>query len=201
MRFINRLIQAVFVCLIFVPGASYAAYSPVAVSIVTPVQFPPSDYNISGLRLSALWGAHRDVYGLDFGGVGNITNQRFVGSSLSGLFNYTKGRTSIIGFQLAGLTNYNIEQTQVYGVQASLAANYNKAASNIYGFQIALANLATHTNVNGVQVGLYNRAKEVRGLQVGVVNVANNLYGLQIGLLNFHYTGLFYVAPIINFGY
>lgn len=187
---------------LLVPGASaLAAYSPLAVSVVTPIQFPFSDYNISGIRLSALWGTNRSMYGLDFGGVGNITNQRFVGSALSGFFNYTKGPTRIIGFQLAGLTNYNLEKTNVYGVQASLAANYNKAASNIYGVQFALANFTTHTDVYGVQVGLYNRANEVRGLQVGVVNVANNLHGLQIGLLNFHYTGMFYVAPIVNFGY
>lgn len=190
-----------FALMLMTPGIALGAYSPVAISIVTPIQFPASDYNISGLRFSALWGSHRDVYGLDVGGVGNITNQKFVGSALSGLFNYTKGRTTISGFQLAGLTNYNLQQLNVYGVQATLGANYNNAASNVFGVQLAAANFGTHTDISGIQVGIYNRAKEVRGLQVGVINVADSVYGLQIGLLNFHYTGLFYVSPIINFGY
>jgi hypothetical protein len=182
-------------------SVSFAATSPIAVSVVHPIQFPPANYNVTGLRLSLLWGSHRDFYGIDLGGVGNITTQKFHGAALSGLFNYTQNNTLITGFQVAGLTNYNLQKTSVYGLQLAMVANYNKAASSVAGVQVAAFNLSTYTDVYGVQVGLYNRAKEVVGLQLGVVNVADNLHGLQIGLLNFHHTGLFYVAPIVNFGF
>lgn len=190
-----------FFCLTFLSSPSFAAYSPMAFSLATPVQFPDSDYNVSGLRFSLLWGSHRDVYGLDLGGVGNITNQRFVGTPISGVFNYTKGETTALGVQLAGLTNFNLQKTHVYGLQLALGLNYNKAASEVIGLQLAAVNLAEFTDVYGVQIGVYNRAHSVRGLQIGLVNVADNLRGLQIGLVNFHYTGLFYVSPFVNFGF
>jgi hypothetical protein len=181
--------------------AAQAAYSPLAVSIVPPLQFPPSDFNISGVRVSVLAGVHRDVYGLDLGLIGNITRQRFVGAAVSGVFNYTQGQTTVTGVQLAGLANVNLEKTNVYGIQAALGGTYNKADSNVHGVQLGLVNLGEHTDIFGVQTGIYNRAQSVYGLQLGIVNVANNLHGLQIGLLNFNYTGLFYVAPILNFGF
>lgn len=177
-----------------------AAYSPVSIGILPPIQFPPSDYDITGFRLSLLWGNQRDIYGLDLGVLGNITQQDFVGIGVSGLVNYTKGNTTITGLQLAGLTNVNLQKTNVYGIQASLV-NYNQAESSVNGVQLGAFNLSTHTTLRGFQFGIYNRAKSVYGLQLGVVNVADNLHGIQIGLLNFHHTGLFFVAPVLNIGF
>lgn len=191
----------VFFLSFLMTSPALAALSPVSINIVNPVQFPPSDYDVTGLRLSVLWGSHRDVAGLDLGLVGNITTQKFNGAAFSGLFNYTQNNVNAYGFQIAGLTNFNLQKTNVYGVQLAAGANYNKAESSVVGFQLAALNLTSHTNVYGVQAGIYNRAKKVVGLQVGLVNAADNLHGLQIGLLNFHYTGLFYVSPILNFGF
>lgn len=197
---LSRYILAFLFSVLFSTHA-LAALSPLSVNIVNPVQFPPSDYDVTGLRLSVLWGSHRDVSGLDLGVVGNVTTQKFNGAAFSGLFNYTQNNVNAYGFQIAGLTNYNLQKTNVYGVQLAAGANYNKAESSIVGFQMAALNLTAHTNVYGVQAGIYNRAKKVVGLQIGLVNAADNLHGLQIGLLNFHYTGLFYVSPILNFGF
>jgi hypothetical protein len=190
-------------CLIMLfPMNSNAALSPVSVSVVPPVQFPSDSFSITGARLSLLWGRHRDLYGLDFGVLGNVTTQTFTGLSVSGLFNVTRGTTRVIGLQAAGAANVNTNKTDVYGFQLALGTNYNSASSTVNGIQFAgLANVSPHTVVRGFQIGLYNRALTVYGFQIGLVNVANALRGVQIGLANFHYTGLFYVSPIINVGF
>lgn len=179
-----------------------AATSPLGVSVVPPVQFPADDFSITGARFSLLWGRHRHFYGLDIGGIGNITDQEFVGLSLAGVFNATHGTTSIIGLQAAGAANINTNKTSVYGIQFALGVNSNSASSKVVGVQAALlANLSQHTDIYGVQMGLYNKAQTVRGLQIGLVNVATSLYGLQIGLVNFHHKGIFAVSPIVNIGF
>lgn len=181
--------------------SAVAAMSPVSIAIVPPVQFPADDYDITGLRTSVIYGKHRDVYGLDLALGGNVTTGKFVGISVSGLFNYKMGSSTVTGLELAGLANINTQKSNIVGIQAAGLFNYSSAASSVSGVQFSLANLTTHTNIYGIQLGLYNRAAEVYGLQIGIVNEAKNLHGLQIGLLNFHYTGLFYVSPLLNFGF
>jgi hypothetical protein len=182
-------------------GSAMAAVSPLAVSIFPPVQFPPDDYDVAGLRLNLLVGKHRSVYGLDFGVVGNITTQKFAGLAVAGLFNRTFGRSDIVGLQVAGLSNINTERVNLVGFQVALM-NYNSAASTISGFQIGpLANLSTYSTVYGAQIGIYNSASEVYGFQIGLFNETTDLHGLQIGVINIHKKGLFYVCPIINMGF
>ena len=179
-----------------------AAITPLAVSIVPPVQFPPEDFSITGARLSFLWGHHRDLYGVDLGLLGNITDQEFTGIALSGVFNYTKGTTTILGAQIAGVTNINNNKTSVYGLQMALGLNSNIATSTVVGLQAALlGNLSPFTDIYGVQLGLYNKAQSVYGLQLGLVNVTSNLHGVQIGLVNFNSKGPFTVSPILNVGF
>lgn len=181
---------------------AHAALSPVSVSIVPPIQFPPADFSVTGFRLSLLWGHHRDMYGLDLGLIGNMTDQDFTGIGLSGIFNITHGTTTAIGAQLAGLMNLNTNKTHVYGLQGAIGLNENDAESSVVGLQLAaLANLADHTTIWGAQVALYNKAYAVYGFQIGLVNVVENLHGLQIGLVNFNHTGLFSVSPILNVGF
>lgn len=187
---------------ILIPPQAQAFFTPISVAILPPVQFPPSDFSITGARASILWGRHRDVYGFDFGLVGNITDQDFVGVGVSGLFNVTRGPTTILGLQLAGVTNVNVEKTNVYGVQIAGAVNVNQAAGSVSGVQAALiANWSPHTNIYGAQIGLINKAQAVYGFQIGLVNFAESLHGVQIGLANFNHKGLFSVSPILNIGF
>lgn len=178
-----------------------AAITPLSLGIAPPVQFPADDFTITGARVSLLWGHHRDVYGIDLGGIGNITDQDFAGIGLAGGFNATYGTTTILGLQAAGVLNFNKQKTRVYGVQIALGANYNEAESSVAGLQIAAANIASHTSVYGAQVGLYNHALKVYGFQIGVVNIADSLHGIQIGLINFHRKGTIGVSPILNIGF
>lgn len=180
---------------------SFAAISPLSLNLVPPLQFPPDDFSVTGARISALWGQHRDLYGIDLGLIGNITEQTFTGVGVSGIFNYTKGETTGVGLQLAGLTNINIGKAGLYGLQAAIGLNLNAGEGRLVGVGLAVANHMPFTDVYGLQLGIYNKAREVYGLQIGLVNVATNLHGVQIGLLNFNEKGLFAVAPFLNIGF
>lgn len=180
---------------------AYSFNSPVAFGIAPPVQFPQSEFSVTGLRVSGLWGRHRDMYGIDLGLGGNVTDQRFVGIAVSGLFNITHGNTTALITQAAGLTNVNTTKINVYGVQIAALLNNNVGESYVNGLMIAAVNKADHTVIRGAQIGLYNKAQSVYGLQVGIVNDCENLHGLQIGLANFHHKGLFVVSPILNVGW
>lgn len=158
-------------------------YTPISLGLVPPAQFPPPRFTVNGLRLTGIYGINRRVRGIDLGLLGNSTDEEFAGLAVSGLMNLNHGTTKIIGLQLAGL------------------ANVNKGAGKVYGFQIALVNLSKFTDVNGAQLGLYNRARNVRGIQIGIINHAQSLVGLQIGLANFNEGGPFGVSPIINAGW
>ena len=186
----------------FIFSFSWAGVSPLAVSLVPPLEFPPADFTVTGARLSVLWGHQRNFYGVDLGLGGNITDLEYKGLAISGLFNNTRGTTTILGLQLAGIANINESKTHVYGLQVALGANYNESESTVSGLQIALlTNLSAFTDIYGAQIGLYNRAKDVYGLQIGLVNVAESLHGIQIGLLNFNHKGTFVVSPILNAGF
>src|SRR5689334_2075651 len=102
--------------LLFVSNAK-AAVSPVGFSLLAPAQLPPTDFAVAGIRLSAIWGRHHDVYGIDLGGVGNVTDHTFTGIAVSGVFNRNYGPTRILGLQAAGLVNMTSEHTRVLGVQ------------------------------------------------------------------------------------
>jgi len=197
----KNLFVSLVLLLGFLSSGAHAAKSPLAVAVFPPVQFPPDDFSVTGLRVSLLYGRHRGVYGIDIGAIGSHTKQDFVGIGVSGGFNWTQGMTKIIGLQLAGLANINSQKTDVYGLQVAAITNYNSASSTVTGVQMSLANLSTHTNVYGLQVGLYNKAQNVYGFQVGIVNIAESVHGLQIGLINFHHKGTFVVSPILNFGF
>lgn len=190
-----------FVIGLFGPARAEAAISPLAVDIIAPVQFPPSDFSVTGLRLSAIYGDHRAMYGFDFGGIGNITELDFAGLAVSGIFNYTKGNTTVVGIQAAGIINMNLQKTTVIGVQVA-AVNSNEAESTVGGFEIGpIANIGPHTTIDGFQIGLYNKAYEINGFQIGLINSTTMLHGLQIGLINFNDKGLFAVCPFLNFGF
>ncbi len=177
-----------------------AALSPLSISIVPPIQFPPQDFAIVGARVSLLWGSHRSVDGFDIGGLGNITKQHMNGVQVAAGINYNAGTTTAIGLQAAGIANININKANVIGAQVALY-NSNRAESSIAGIELGAVNNSPFTKVIGVQAGIYNKAHTVYGFQIGLINVAESLHGFQIGLVNFNKSGVFEVAPILNFGF
>jgi hypothetical protein len=199
MKSILRILLAA--TLFLPPFDAQAAMSPLGLAIIPPVQLPPERFSVTGIRLSALWGEHRDVTGIDLGVLGNITEQSSGGIAVSGLFNWNKGVTNAVGLQAAGLANINVNKATIVGLQIAAGLNSNQAESTLVGFQVALANSSPFTRVYGLQAGAYNSARDVYGFQIGLVNVAQALHGIQVGLLNFNHTGLFSVAPLLNVGF
>lgn len=192
--------RILFLIVAFMMGVSaQAGVTPIAISVFSPAQFPPSDFTVTGARASLLWGDHRDLYGFDIGGIGNITEHGFGGIAVSGIFNITRGQTT--GIQVAGLFNANTAKANLVGLQLAGILNRNTAASSLLGVQLAVANLSEFTNITGFQAGIFNRALNVNGFQIGVINMTSNLHGMQIGLLNFYEKGLFVVSPILNIGF
>jgi hypothetical protein len=176
-----------FAALLLLGSQAFAAPTDVThlgLGIVPPAQFPPSKFSVKGLRLSVLWGRNENVTGIDLGLIGNTTKDSFTGSAVSGIFNLNEGNTTIMGVQLAGITNMNLYRTRIFGIQAALAAN-----------------IGDTTDIFGVQIGIYNRARTVYGVQIGLINFAKDLHGVQIGLANFNEEGPFTVAPLINVGF
>lgn len=131
------------------PADAVGNTTPIAIDLFPPVQFPSSEFEVKGLRLSIV-GKNRGVSGVDIGLLGNMTDQSFSGIAIAGLFNYNKTSAEIIGLQLAGL------------------ANLNGIASSLYGVQIGLYNKIN--KVYGLQIGLINVAKELHGVQIGLIN-------------------------------
>ncbi len=182
------------------PQNAFAGVTPAALGLMPPIQFPPEDFTIVGLRLSMLYGQHQEVYGLDVGLLGNVTTQSFVGLAVAGGFNATKNTARVLGVQLAGGANVNRGKLTVIGLQAALA-NINSGEASIVGVQFGAVNLSGHTKVYGLQAGVYNVAQEVYGFQIGLINQTESLHGLQIGLLNFYHKGTVGVSPILNMGF
>jgi hypothetical protein len=187
---------------VFFSVSAQAGVSPLGLGLIHKIEFPPEDFTVAGVRVSALWGIHRQMYGFDFGGIGNITEQDFGGLAISGGFNSNLGATHILLLQLAGVANYSTAKFNVLGLQVAGGVNSVQGEANVVGIQVAgLANLTPHETVGPLQVGLYNQTHAVYGFQIGLINVVDELHGFQIGLLNFNHTGVFAIAPILNVGF
>jgi hypothetical protein len=202
MMTIKKMAGPFVLMLLALTGArAEAAMSPLGISIVPPLQFPPENFTVTGLRANVLFGNHQKVYGFDLGVVGNITSQNLTGVQLAGGFNFNKGETHAVLAQVAGGGNWNVNKASIVGIQAAVLVNSNKAESSLVGVGVAALNLTDFTKVYGIQAGLYNSARVVTGFQIGIVNKTDELRGFQIGLINFNNKGLFSVSPFLNFGF
>ena len=208
----------VVVAAIAATGVSLADSAPVMVSLVTPAQIPSRSWDVSGFRLSLLYGNCCDFAGFDIGvasrasgsfdglGVGgvNIVNGRFRGVQV-GLFNWSgwseaeSGHCSV-GVQYGGI-NY---ADSFFGLQSGYI---NVSSGLLSGVQYAYINCAD--DAVGVQcgglivLGVNVACGSVEGCQIGIVNYAHTMaYGVQIGILNIIVNnGWLPVLPVVNGGF
>lgn len=189
--------------------------APVMLSFFSPVQYPSAQDDVSGFRLSLLYGECSDFAGLDIGFVGRVTNS-FYGVAAGGV-NIVSSR--LVGLQL-GLVNCNLNGDEALdrrstGVQYGFL-NYvdslfglqdgwmNVSSGVMAGLQYGFLNFAN--DVNGVQcgsllvLGVNVAVGTVRGCQIGIANYAGLMNsGVQIGLVNVIVKGGFVpILPIIN---
>ena len=127
-------------------------------SLFPPAQIFNESYDVSGLRLSLIYGRNQNVRGLDLG-----------------LVNEAKGEAE--GLQL-GLVNL---AGSLRGVQISAINSATDAEGG--AFQLGVFNRSE--TFRGFQCGVFNMTGEMQGLQLGLINFCENTSGVQIGLLNF----------------
>ena len=160
-----------------VAGTLLADTTPVMVSLVTPVQAPWRSYDVTGLRLSLIYGECQDFTGLDIGVV-DITRQDFTGLDI-GVVDIT--RKDFTGLAVGGI---NCVCDRLYGAQVGLV-NWNGNGETAWerrsvGAQVGILNYAD--TFCGLQDGIVNiSGTSFMGLQSSLVNCAHDMYGLQCG--------------------
>ena len=180
-------LKTILACSLLIAAGSLAADStPVMGSLFTPVQAPSSDYDVTGVRLSLIYGDCQNFKGLDLGLV-NHADGEFSGLAIGGA-NIADG--SFCGAQV-GLVNWNGYHSEDWagrsiGVQLG-ALNYT---DSFCGLQDGLVNVSG-SSFSGLQAGLVNYADDMYGVQCGAyfilgVNIAGgSVYGCQLGLVNY----------------
>ncbi len=133
--------------------------SPVMLSLMTPVQGPPPEWDIKGLRINLLYGRCRNLHGLDLGLVSHTTGNQ-IGLSV-GLVNFTEGKFT--GLQVGAV---NI-------------------GDRVSALQVGLFNEAD--DMSGLQIGLINHTRLMRGVQIGLINVIENNDLSFLPLFNFFF--------------
>ena len=161
-----------------------------AAALVPSVQTPDKDADVALMRASLVCGRHKNVYGLDFGVIGNITDEEMLGCGIAFVFNWSGNSRS--AFQFAGVLNRSDRDFK--GMQTALVVN--DVERDFVGLQIALANLTD--GLSGMQFGGFNKARTGTGFQLGAVNVAEQFTGVQIGILNLNLDSPVPLAPIFN---
>jgi hypothetical protein len=154
-------------------------WTPVAIGLATPVQLPwgINRWDVFGIDLNVFYSDAPKMYGIDVGGLAELT------------------RDTAIGLLVGGLANVSFED--VYGLRATLGLNYGQ--KGIYGMEVGLVGVRDSLHGCDVQfLGTYQR--EVCGLQIsglanvatvesygmnvaGLANLAKTAYGLQLALL------------------
>lgn len=161
-----------------------------ATALVPSVQTPAANEDVALMRVSLVCGRHRNVYGLDFGVIGNITDAEMVGCGIAFVFNWSGNSRS--AFQFAGVLNRS--DRDFTGMQTALVVN--NVEQDFVGLQGALANLTD--GLSGMQFGGFNKIRTGTGFQLGAVNVAEQFTGVQIGVLNLNLDSPVPLAPIFN---
>ena len=195
----TRMVAAI--ACIFAAGSASADTTPVMVSLVTPAQVPFRSYDVTGFRLSLIYGDCRDFTGFDLGVIQRTAGE-FDGFAIGG-FNFVC--EGLYGGQV-GLANWcwDSDSSRAYrsaGAQIGLV-NYaesfaglqygavNVANRAFYGLQDGYVNF-TGGLLTGMQSGLLNCSADVYGLQSGMYLVlgvnftGGRVNGCQVGLLNF----------------
>ena len=161
-------------------GLAAALAAPARALDVTPLQiglagesaqiFAPAT-RVMGLRLNLALSENDEVLGFD-----------------AGLFSHA---TRLTGIQL---NVGNWVDAEFFGVSAGLFSTMGSVTGVQAGI---LFNTAMH-DLNGFQLGVFNRADDVEGFQIGLINRTVSLRGIQLGLINVVEGGPVTFFPIVN---
>lgn len=167
-------------------------FFPIGIYLLPNIGFPSEHWDVGPIRINLISGRNRDVYGLDLGIVGNMATEEFAGLQLAGIFNRIGHSDGAV--QFAGIFNHSCGDFT--GLQVAIA---NIVDGEMDGLQIGLCNRASV--LDGMQLGFVNIIDSGDGVQIGVINSARELDGLQIGVINVIRDSTMPFLPIINFAF
>ena len=147
------------------------------IAIADPLQLPPANWTVAGLRANVFYAKSYKVMGLDLGLVGRCTDS-FYGLSAQTV-NWVEG--DMAGILCGGL--FNVVEGNATGIELSVFAN--RTYDVFTGLQTALVNY--DGAFAGLQIGLVDWVRGVSGgAQIGAVNVSDNEFGgAQLGVVNY----------------
>ena len=161
------------------PVGGHLGMTPISLTVLNWGMPYGRNWAICGLRLNlglpGVTHQYESVYGIDVGLSGETFGES--GGILVNAFNNTA--RDMYGIAVAGLWNR--------------ASGGDSVALQVAPF------FNSSEGLNGVQIGLVNRAHELHGVQIGLVNAAVRGGGLQIGLWNNSGNG--FGSPIIGIVY
>ena len=199
-------------------------WTPVAISLASPVQLPwgSHQWDVFGLNLGIFWTDAPKVYGLDLTGIASATRNDLAGLKFSGLCNWNNadvyGVRTTLGGNFCWGTEYGVDiglfalREVMWGFDVEFVGSYQK---EFHGVQFAgLANVSQDLcygagiaigcnwspRMYGFDLAPFNYTQELHGCQLGIVNYATECpWGFQIGLVNIIMDNQLKVLPIINF--
>ena len=183
---------------ILISGKSLAAAKDEAVSGASPALFQFSVYNptqlitenrdITGLRLTLVFGKNADVSGLDMA-LGFTLANNVSGLQLAVIGNESK---SVSGIQISGIGNgaKSLSGIQISGIMNAVGSGSGDNSGDGTGIQVGGLLNVVGGEFHGVQIGAFNKVGtfygkgNVTGVQVAIANSARSLAGAQVGLWN-----------------
>lgn len=130
---------------------------------------------LDGFEMGTMNAVSGKMTGFEVALLGNWVGDTAAGLQAASLFNVAG---NLEGVQLAGLVNRAGGNGS--GGQVATLANVN--GGSFEGLQLSLFNYAR--DVQGAQLGLINVGAKVKGLQLGLINVADDVEGAPIGLVS-----------------
>jgi len=144
------------------PSILASGITPIQVSIWSPVQVFPADWDVIGLRLNGFYGRNSRVYGLDVG-----------------LYNHVSvsGGGGALGFNNTACDGNALEAT-ILGERAGRCQRYYRSGYGCGVFGVPSCSYC------GLQAGMFNYADRLRGVQCAILgNQAADMKGIQLSLL------------------
>jgi hypothetical protein len=186
--------------------------------------FGTSTDHLNGIQIAGFLSESNNLNGIQIGGFGWAISKHLNGIQIAGFTQSSMINGIEVGLMNLEYANYldnmhskdakemNIIGHDINGMQIYFIIGLSKkingieivglfsAAEQINGLQISTINMS---NINGIQIGVWNIGARVNGLQLGIVNYAENLKGIQIGLINRinDKSKISRTLPIVNIGW
>lgn len=168
---------------------SSAAAAETGFQLALPSVNVPKDPQVSGMRLSFLYGKNQRTHGLDVGVLSISDTAELSGLALvAGVSKVTGSMSSGVAFSLV---NYHSGRDS--GVNGAFINLLNDAGGAFNTGFVNIASGATLVDLGGVNVS------ETSGAQIGFVNITKRIKSFQFGFLNMAENGFLPVFPIFNF--